>query len=205
MKVLGLSCSPRRRGNTEILVKEALAGAKEAGAEVELVSVAGKELQPCDGCWTCSKTGKCHIKDDMQGIFDKLLEADGIIIGSPSFFMNATAQTMAILNRSISLSGLQNKVGAPIAVCSRQGGWNVISTLYLWFIGKHMFYADYVMGLALDKGRIRKDERAMKGAWELGKQVVALVNKRFKWPGEYESPLFAQVVDKYGLQFTPYG
>lgn len=205
MKVLGLSCSPRKGGNTEILVREAIAGAKEVGAEVELVSVAGKELKPCDGCWTCSNTGKCHIKDDMPAIFDKLLEADGIIIGSPSYYMNATAQTMAILNRSISLSGLQNKVGAPIAVCSRQGGWNVISTLYLWFIGKHMFYADYVMGLALDKGRVRKDERAMKGARELGKQVVALVNKGFEWPEEYQSPLFAQVVDKYGLEFTPYG
>ena len=205
MKVLGLSCSPRKRGNTEILIKEALAGASEMGAEVELLSVAGKELKPCDGCWACSQTGRCHIEDDMPAIFDKLVEADGIIMGSPSYHMNVTAQATAILNRSVSLSGMQNKVGAPIAVCSRQGGWDVISTLYLWFIGKHMFYADYVMGLAMDKGRIRKDERAMKGAWELGKQVVALVNQGFKWPEEHQSSLFARVVDKYGLEFTPYG
>jgi len=206
MKVLGLCGSPRKGGNTEILLNEALAGAKEAGAAVELISVAGKDLQPCDGCWSCSNTGKCHIKDDMQDIFDKMLEADGIIIGSPAYFMKPTAQIMAILNRSVSLSGLHNKVGAPIAVCSRQGGWDVISTLYLWFIYKHMFCADNVLGLAMDKGNIRNDERAIKGAWELGKEVVALINQKFRWPKGYESSsVFAQVVEKYGLKYTPYG
>lgn len=205
MKILGLSCSPRRGGNTEILINEALLGSSEMGAEIELLSVAGKELKPCDGCWSCSETGKCHIKDDMPVVFNKLLEADGIIIGCPSYHMNITAQAKAILDRSVSLAGMQNKVGAPIGVCSRQGGWNVISTLYLWFIEKHMFYADHVMGLAMDKERIRADKRAMKGAWELGKQVVALVNQGLQWPEEYHGSLFADVVRKYGLEFTPYG
>ena len=66
MKVLGIVCSPRRRGNTEILVDEALASAKDSGAEVELVTVSGKNIAPCDGCESCIITGKCRIEDDMQ-------------------------------------------------------------------------------------------------------------------------------------------
>lgn len=170
MKVVGLSCSPRKRGNTEILLTEALAGAREAGAETELVSVVGKELKLCDGCDTCLKTFQCHIKDDMQSILDKLLEADGIIIGSPAWGQTVTNQAAAILTRSRVLrpKRLRNKVGAPIAVASRTGGWDVITRLYLFFIGQHMFCADYVSGLAFSKGKVRNDERAMRESWEPG-------------------------------------
>ena len=66
MKILGISFSPRKEGNTVAMLKEALAAAKKEGAEVELYSVAGKNIQPCDGCWGCTKTGKCHIKDDTR-------------------------------------------------------------------------------------------------------------------------------------------
>ena len=186
MKVVGLSCSPRKGGNTEILVGEALGGAKEAGAEVELVSVVGKELKPCDGCWTCSETGKCHIKDDMPAIFEKLLGADGIIIGSPTYHRSVTAQTAAIIQRSVSLTGhrLQSKVGAPIAVTALDGAWSVITTLYLFFIAHHMFCTDHVMGLGNEKGEVRKHEFAMKWAWAQGRQVVALASQGWQWPKE---------------------
>jgi multimeric flavodoxin WrbA len=205
MKVLAISGSPRKGGNTEILLNEALKGAVEAGAETELISVSGKDLKPCDGCETCYKTGKCHIKDDMQGIYDKMLAADGIIIGCPSYFMNVTAPIMAMIDRSNGLSGLQNKVGAPIAVCSRQGGWNVITTLSLWFIYKHMFCADSILGLAVARGNIRNDERAMKASYELGKEVVALVNQKLRWPEGYDHSVYSDVVKKYNLKYTPFG
>lgn len=181
MKVVGLSCSPRKGGNTEILLGEALAGAKEAGAEVELLNA---------------------TRDDRQTISKKLLEADGIIIGSPAYSRNVPPRALAVLQQSLRL---QNKVGAPIAVTAKTGGWNVITTLYLFFIAHHMFCADYVMGLANAKGAVRKDEFAMKGALELGKQVVALVNKGLEWPEEYQSPLYDLVSKKYGLKLSPYG
>ncbi len=205
MKVLAICGSPRKGGNTEILLNEALSGAGEAGAEVELISVAGKDLRPCDGCEACYKTGRCHIKDDMQGIYDKMLAADGIIIGCPAYFMNAPAQMVSIIDRSISVSGLQNKVAAPIAVCSRQGGWDVISTLYLWFVYKHMFCGDSVLGLAMGKSNIRNDERAMKASYELGKEVVALINQKLRWPEGYSHSVFSDVVKKHNLKYTPYG
>ena len=76
MKVLGIVCSPRKGGNTEIIVNEALASAKALGAEVELVTVIGKNIAPCDGCEACTTTGKCRIEDDMQDIYNKLLQSD---------------------------------------------------------------------------------------------------------------------------------
>ena len=72
MKILGVSFSPRKEGNTVAMLNEALAAAKKDGAEVELYSVAGKNIQPCDGCWGCTKTGKCHIKDDTAELLDKM-------------------------------------------------------------------------------------------------------------------------------------
>ena len=118
MKILGLSCSPRKQGNTEILLGEALNGAQQEGAGVELYSVSGKDIKPCDGCGVCNKTGECHIKDDMHVLYDKLLEADGIIFGSPIYFYSITAQAKAILDRTIALNrperSLANKVGAVI-------------------------------------------------------------------------------------------
>ena len=72
MKILAVSGSPRKQGNTEILLDEALQGAKAEGAGVELYRISGKNIQPCDGCWTCMKEGRCHIKDDMQELYEKL-------------------------------------------------------------------------------------------------------------------------------------
>ncbi len=66
MKILGVSCSPRRKGNTVILLEEMLRGAEEHGANIELFSVSGKDIGGCDGCYSCLAKGECHIQDDMQ-------------------------------------------------------------------------------------------------------------------------------------------
>ena len=86
MKVIGIVCSPRKDGNTEILVKQALDSAREAGAQTKLFSVIGKNIAPCDACGSCHKTGVCHIQDDMQPLYQQLETADAIIFGSPSIF-----------------------------------------------------------------------------------------------------------------------
>ena len=93
MKVIGIVCSPRKGGNTEILVSRALEASGEFGAEeTELIRLSGKHIEPCDACLTCAQTAKCHINDDMQAIYPRLLEADGIIIGTPVYFWGITAQ-----------------------------------------------------------------------------------------------------------------
>ena len=85
MKILAVSCSPRKNGNTMAMLEKALEAARGDGAEVELYSVADKDIRPCDGCWYCRDKNQCHIKDDMQELYDKLVEADGIIFGTPIY------------------------------------------------------------------------------------------------------------------------
>ncbi len=104
MKILAISFSPRKNGNTVAMLGKALAGAAGEGAETELYSVAGKNIQPCDGCWDCMKAGKCHIKDDAPELFEKIMAADGLILGTPVYFWGMTAQAKAVIDRSISLA-----------------------------------------------------------------------------------------------------
>ena len=104
MKILGISCSPRANGNTEIMVREALSKAEEEGAQTELVALAQKNIAPCDACLSCRETGKCHKKDDMQDIYVKLLETDGVIFGSPVFYWTVTAQAKALIDRTFVFS-----------------------------------------------------------------------------------------------------
>jgi multimeric flavodoxin WrbA len=91
LKVLGIFGSPRRGGNTEILLEEALKGAEKEGAEVERLHLTDFAITPCKECHGCDKTGNCVILDDMQKIYPKLLEADVIILASPIFFYGLTA------------------------------------------------------------------------------------------------------------------
>ena len=91
-KIVGIVGSPRRGRNSEFLVNEALKTAAEEGAETELISLAGKEIKPCDACQRCrDKNVDCHIQDDLAPIFKKMLEADGIILATPVYVGSATA------------------------------------------------------------------------------------------------------------------
>jgi len=193
MKVLGVSGSPRKRGNTDILLSEALTAASKAGAETELLAVRDWQIKPCDGCRSCRQTGKCHIKDDMQVLYGKLLDADGIIFGTPVYLWSMTGTLKIFMDRTYALMypylRLANKVGGIIVVAARTGVTNTSSTFYLFFACNHMFAADYVNGYAADKGSIVKDKHAMKAAWELGKQVSSLINVGLKYAAEYEDTI----------------
>ena len=168
MKVLGIVCSPRKGGNTEVLVQEALAGARDNGAEIELLTVWDKDIKPCDGCLSCEKTGKCHIKDDMQGIYPELVEADGIIWGTPVYFWSATAQAKMLIDRSYALyfnkNNLTNKVSGVISVGASLGNLGVWHLFSSFFSVHHMLSTDFVYGYARNKGDIRKDKHAMKAS-----------------------------------------
>ena len=80
--VVGISCSPRKNGNTEILVRQTLESAGNDGADIEFLRVADMKISPCDACWTCAETGQCHIEDDMQNLYPRLLHADGIVMAA---------------------------------------------------------------------------------------------------------------------------
>ncbi len=187
MKILAISCSPRKEGNNVVLLNEALRGAKADGADVELYSVAGKNLQPCDGCWACTKTGKCHIKDDIQGeLYDKMVAADGIIFGTPIYYYGMAAQAKIIIDRSMALTlpdrTLANKVGGIVATAGSFGLVDAVKDFCFYFFARRMLMANYVAAYSGDPAELKKWEKCMKAAYDLGRTMAALVNSGFKYP-----------------------
>jgi len=180
LKILGIVCSPRKGGNTEILVSEALTAAKESGADVELLRISDMNIAACDGCQTCHKSGECRIKDDMQKIYKKILAADGIILGSPVYFWSVSSQAKTLMDRTYALRyphhKLKNKVGGAIAVAGRRGCTSALSVINNFFLGQDMLVTGLgIAGYGTNKGEVKQDERAMQGARALGKQVIQLI------------------------------
>lgn len=99
MKVLALTGSPRKGGNTETLVAAITAGATASGAECETIRLSDLRLSPCIGCGGCQKTGRCVIEDDMQPLYGKVDGAQVILLASPIYFYGLTAQTKAFVDR----------------------------------------------------------------------------------------------------------
>lgn len=188
MKILALSCSPRAQGNTETLLGEALKGAQQEGAKVELYSVRDKDIKPCDGCRECGKTGECHIKDDMQEIYNKMLEADGIIFGMPTFFYSMAAQAKIIIDRTMALNkpekSLANKIGGVVVVAGSLGLIESLKDWYFFIVTRQMLPANFVAAYGRDAGDVRNLEKCMKAAFDLGRQMVLLARKKFEYPKE---------------------
>jgi multimeric flavodoxin WrbA len=185
--ILGIVCSPRKNGNTEIMVREALMGAEEDGAESELLHVADMKMEPCDGCRACREHGICHIKDDVQTIHRKMFDADGIIIGSPVYFYAVSAQAKIIMDRSYALRWrdgglnprLKGKSGGAVAVAARRGCFSALQTINTFFLAVRMWPVSLgVEGYAREKGEIKNDIETLRAARRLGKEVVESVGFR---------------------------
>jgi multimeric flavodoxin WrbA len=99
LRVLGIAGSPRRGGNTDLLLAEVMKGAASRGAETKTIVLSRLKIAPCQHCDTCLQTGRCKIKDDMQMIYDELERADRVVLASPVHFMGVTAQTKAMIDR----------------------------------------------------------------------------------------------------------
>ncbi len=99
MKVIGIYGSPRKGGNTDLLLRELLRGCRDAGAEVEEVFLRDLKITPCLEIYACRKDGRCPIRDDMQPLYPKLAEADVIALASPIFFYSVSAQAKALIDR----------------------------------------------------------------------------------------------------------
>jgi multimeric flavodoxin WrbA len=100
MKILGIFGSPRKGGNTDILLEEVLKGAEKEGAEADRLYLRNYSITPCKECHGCDETGQCVILDDMEKIYPKLLESDIIVLASPIFFYGVTAWAKALIDRS---------------------------------------------------------------------------------------------------------
>lgn len=180
VKLLGIIGSPRKGGNTEILMKEALKASEQEDAETEMIRLVDFSLKPCDGCRTCFETKKCVIKDDVEKIFEKMAEADGIIIGSPVYFYNVTAQTKTFIDRVGYLHNareniaFRNKIGGAIVVAGRLGLTDALSQILLFLIDVGMITSPVATVLASKKGDAIKDTRGVEDVRELGKSMVQI-------------------------------
>jgi multimeric flavodoxin WrbA len=187
MKVLGIMGSPRRQSNTEILLDKALEGARAAGAEVEKVLVSKLKISPCLEIYACRKDGNCAIKDDMQLLYKKLLEADHIIFASPIFFYGITSQAKAIIDRCQALwvrrhvlgMGKEDKRerrGVFISVGATQGTKlfdGAVLTVKYFFDAIGVKYSGDLLVRGIDnKGQIGEHPAALEDAFRLGQELV---------------------------------
>lgn len=113
MKVLGIAGSPRRGGNTDLLLAEVMRGTASKGAEVKTIFLSDLDISPCQHCDACFITGECNIDDDMQPIYRELAAADRLVLASPLHFMGITAQAKAMIDRCQSLWAKKYKLNLP--------------------------------------------------------------------------------------------
>jgi multimeric flavodoxin WrbA len=180
MRIIGISGSPRADGNTEFLVREALEGAKQKGAEVDFVALSGKDIRGCLAHAECGKGGRCLIDDDMQDIYAMLIAADGVIIGTPIYFGQMASQTKAFIDRTYLLSKmgkkLEGKVGGVIAVGGRAGHEFTTAALmdYMTIQGLILPPKAFAHAYVRELGAARSDEKGSKEARALGERVASL-------------------------------
>jgi multimeric flavodoxin WrbA len=187
MKVLGIMGSPRRQSNTEILLDSALAGAEEMGAEVEKVVVSQLKVSPCREIYACLKDGHCAIKDDMQWLYERLLEADHIIFASPIFFYGLTSQAKAVVDRCqalwvrrhvLAITKEDNRIrrGVFISVGATRGNKlfdGATLTVKYFFDAIGVKYTGNLLIRGVDgKAQIKEHPTALRDAFRLGQQVV---------------------------------
>ncbi len=180
MKVIGILCSPRRHGNTAILIQEALEGARELGAEVELLNITDKIINFCDGCESCLETGECHINDDMQEIYIKLIESDGIIIATPVYFWSVSAQAKIFIDRTYALfrqRKLRNKVGGIVVVAARAGCSSACGPLRAFLQRHRMIEGGTAMAYGWKRGEVEQDEHGLREARTVGRAVVRAIQR----------------------------
>lgn len=126
LRVLGISGSPRRGGNTELLLRQVMAGASSKGARTETLVVCRLNIAPCRHCNKCLKTGSCVVEDDMQQVHRDLRDADRIVLASPIFFMGLTAQAKTVIDRCQALWALKYVLKMPVSIPpgkERKGIW----------------------------------------------------------------------------------
>lgn len=190
VKIIGIIGSPRSGGNTETYVKKALKSAADSGADTDIIHLGKVKIKPCNACDICKFTGECPIDDDMPEISEKVKEADGLIIGSPVYFGNVTAQTKLFMDRSRPLRidfKLKDKVAGGISVgASRNGGQETTITAIhqFFFIQDMLVVGDGAplghyggAGVSGAAGDAEEDEVGLDTSANLGKRVAELALK----------------------------
>jgi multimeric flavodoxin WrbA len=188
MKVLGINCSPRKGGNTELLIKEVFKALEKEGIKTEFFQLGGKRVSGCVACMKCKKKGdaKCHQKNDViNDCMKKMLKADAIIIGSPVYNADITADAKALIEVSSyafrsSGSPLKHKVGAAVIAVRRAGAVHSLDSINHFFLINEMIIPGssyWNIGIGREKGEVLKDEEGMKTMQVLGENMAWLLYK----------------------------
>jgi multimeric flavodoxin WrbA len=118
LKIIGIAGSPRREGNTDLLLGQVMAGAQSVGAQTKTIILCDLDIHPCRHCDGCLETGKCVIQDDMKWIYEDIRSADRLVIASPMFFMALSAQTKMMVDRCQCLWVMKYVLKLPVATNS---------------------------------------------------------------------------------------
>lgn len=188
MKVVAINGSPRRNGNTSLLIQEMFKIVENEGIECEFVQLGNKPVHGCTACGICKekKDGKCHIKNEhLNTCIEKMIEADGIILGSPVYFADVTTEIKALIDVAgyvTRASGhlLQRKVGAGVIAVRRGGALHAFETLNNFFLINQMIvpgssYWNFAIGR--DEGDVLNDAEGMQTIRTLAENMAWLLKK----------------------------
>ena len=185
MKAIAINGSPRKGGNTEILLRKVLEPLSDSGWETDFVQIGGKKIPGCTACYRCFETqdARCSINTDLfNGCFEKMLAAQAIILGTPTYFTDVSAEMKALLDRagfvSVANGGLlRGKIGAAVVAVRRGGGTHAFDTI------NHMFLMSgaiipgstyWNLGFGRDKGDVKGDEEGLRNMEDLGRTIAWL-------------------------------
>lgn len=187
MKVLGIMGSPRRGGNTDILLDEVLSAAAESGGRTTKLAIGSLNIRPCYELYHCALDGTCSIQDDMTDVYLQLVEADVVVLASPIFFYGITGQAKALVDRCQALwvrrhvlktwtPDVRSRRGAFVAVGATKGPKlfdGATLTAKYFFDALGMTYAEELLARGVDaKGEIRDHVDYLQQARALGRRLV---------------------------------
>lgn len=188
LKVVAFNGSARKDGNTAILIRRVLTVLESHGFETELVQLAGEHLHGCNACRTCyeTKNSRCIIEsDNLNAYVQKMVEADGVILGSPVYFSMMTPDMKALIDRAgyvarANADLFKRKVGAAVVAVRRAGGIPTFDALNHFFLISQMIIPGssyWNVGFGNKKGEVEKDEEGMKTMYDLGNNMAFLLYK----------------------------
>jgi len=188
MKVVAFNGSPRKDGNTALLINYVFEELKKEGIETEMMQIAGKTLRGCTACYQCytNKDKRCVIKgDEVNHYIEKMIEADGIILASPVYFTDVTAEMKAVIDRAGFVtrgngSLLKRKVGAAVIAVRRGGQLHTFDTLNHFFLISQMIVPGSIywnFGIGRNIGDVHQDEEGVKTMKTLGQNMAWLLKK----------------------------
>jgi multimeric flavodoxin WrbA len=188
MKVLGINCSPRKGGNTEILIKEVFKALEKEKIKTEFFQLGGKAVNGCIACMKCrkKKDGFCHQKNEIiNKCIKRMLKADAVIIGSPVYHADVTADCKAFIEVASYALGAAGKPlkympGAAVIAVRRGGAIHAFDSINHFFLINEMIIPGssyWNIGIGREKGEVLKDEEGMRTMKVLGENMAWLLKK----------------------------